>query len=103
PPPGMPGDGVGDPPCAPGGPTAYWTTLPLAAILEALSAEGIPAYVSNSAGTFLCNYTLYAALHARAERGRPVPAGFIHLPYLPSMVASHGLEEPSMDLCLMIR
>jgi pyroglutamyl-peptidase len=89
--------------CAPDGPAAYWSTLPLPAILEALTAEGIPAYVSNTAGTFLCNYTFYAALHALAERGRRVPAGFIHLPYLPSMVASHGLEEPSMDLSLMIR
>jgi pyroglutamyl-peptidase len=97
------GDVVRDVPCVPGGPAAYWSTLPLAAILEALAAEGIPAYVSSTAGTFLCNYTLYAALHALAERGRRVPAGFIHLPYLPSMVASHGLDEPSMDLPLMIR
>src|SRR5688500_13366163 len=97
------GDVVRGAPCVPGGPTAYWSTLPLPAILEALTAEGIPAYVSNTAGTFLCNYTLYAALHALAERGRRVPAGFIHLPYLPSMVASHALEEPSMDLSLMVR
>lgn len=97
------GDVVRGAPCAPGGPAAYWSTLPLAAILEALGAEGIPAYVSNSAGTFLCNYTLYAALHALAESGRGLPAGFIHLPYLPSMVASHGRDEPSMDLALMVR
>jgi pyroglutamyl-peptidase len=89
--------------CVPGGPAAFWSTLPLPAILEALTAEGIPGYVSNSAGTFLCNYTFYAALHALAESGRRVPAGFIHLPYLPSMVASHGRDEPSMDLPLMIR
>ena len=62
-------------PASPSGPAAYWSTLPLPAILEALAAEGIPAYVSNTAGTFLCNYTLYAALHALAAAGRRLPAG----------------------------
>ncbi len=70
---------------------------------DALTAEGIPAYESNTAGTFLCNFTLYTALHALAYADRRIPAGFIHLPYLPSMVASHGLEEPSMDLPLIVR
>ena len=89
--------------CVAGGPAAYWSTLPLPAILEALSAEGIPAYVSNTAGTFLCNFTSYTALHALERAGRRLPAGFIHLPYLPSMVASRRQEAPSMDLPLMIR
>lgn len=97
------GDVVRGEPCVAGGPPAYWSTLPLPDILEALAAEGIPAYVSNTAGTFLCNYTLYTALHALDAAGRRIPAGFIHLPYLPSMVASHGLEEPSMDLPLIVR
>ena len=89
--------------CVTGAPAAHWSTLPLAAILDALTAEGIPAYVSNTAGTFLCNYTLYTTLHALDARGRRIPAGFIHLPYLPSMVASHALDEPSMDLAMMVR
>jgi pyroglutamyl-peptidase len=97
------GDVVRDAACVPGGPAAYWSTLPLPQIQEALAAEGIPAYVSNTAGTFLCNYTLYAALHALAAGGRRIPAGFVHFPYLPSMVASHAAEEPSMDLPLLIR
>jgi pyroglutamyl-peptidase len=97
------GDVVRGAPCVPDGPAAYWSTLPLPVILEALTAEGIPAYVSNTAGTFLCNYTLYAALHALGARARRVPTGFIHFPYLPSMVASHAVEEPSMDLPLLIR
>lgn len=96
------GDVVCGEPCVPGGPAAYWSTLPIPAILEALAAEGIPAYLSNTAGTFLCNYVLYTALRALAAADRRIPAGFIHLPYLPSMVASHGLEEPSMDLALMV-
>ncbi len=45
-------------PCVPGGPAAYFSTLPLAAMLKALVADGIPAYASNTAGTYLCNQTL---------------------------------------------
>jgi pyroglutamyl-peptidase len=89
--------------CVEGGPAAYLTTLPLRAMLAALTAEGIPAYVSNTAGTYLCNDISYTTLHALARRGRSIPAGFIHLPFLPSMVSARDLEEPSMDLPLMVR
>jgi pyroglutamyl-peptidase len=90
-------------PCVPGGPVAYFATLPLAAILAALLAEGIPAYVSNTAGTYLCNQALYGTLHLLEQRGHPARAGFIHLPLLPAMVAASGLEQPSMDAGLMVR
>jgi pyroglutamyl-peptidase len=72
-------------------------------ILAALTAEGIPAYVSNTAGTFLCNQTLYATLHEIAMRELTARAGFIHLPLLPAMVAATGTDQPSMDLALMLR
>ena len=90
-------------PCVPQGPAAYFATLPLPEILAALTAEGIPAYVSNSAGTFLCNQTLYATLHEITMRELTAPAGFIHLPLLPAMVAASGTDQPSMDLPLMLR
>lgn len=90
-------------PCVPGGPTAYFATLPLEAIRAALLAEGIPAYVSNTAGTYLCNQTLYGTLHLLTVRGLAVPAGFVHLPLLPAMVAVAGLEQPSMEAGLMVR
>ena len=90
-------------PCVPGGPAAYWSRLPLDAILGTLTAEGIPACVSNTAGTYLCNQVMYWTLHRLAERGALTPAGFIHLPLLPSMVAATGTDEPSMDLPLMWR
>ncbi len=89
--------------CVPGGPAAHLATLPLSAILGALAAEGVPAYRSYTAGTYLCNFTLYTTLHTLAASGRAVPAGFVHLPFLPAMVAAHGLDEPSMDLGLMLR
>jgi pyroglutamyl-peptidase len=90
-------------PCVSGGPVAYLATLPLVEIVAALLAEGIPAYVSNTAGTYLCNQTMYGTLHGLAERGHPARAGFVHLPLLPAMVAASGLEQPSMDAGLMVR
>ncbi len=72
-------------------------------MLAALTAEGIPAAISNTAGTYLCNDISYTTLHALARRGLAIPTGFIHLPLLPSMVSAHDLEEPSMDLPLMVR
>ena len=75
----------------------------LDALREALTAEGIPACVSNSAGTYLCNQTLYRTLHAVRELARPPRVGFVHFPLLPAMVAASGLEQPSMDFPLMLR
>jgi len=89
--------------CVPGGPAAYLSTLPLREMLAALAAEGIPAAISNTAGTYLCNDVSYTTLHALALRGARIPTGFIHLPFLPSMVSAHDLEEPSMALATMIR
>ena len=69
------------------GATALKATLPLRRIEQALIDAGIPAQVSNTAGTFLCNATLYTMLHRLEARGRAVPCGFLHLPYMPAQVA----------------
>jgi pyroglutamyl-peptidase len=90
-------------PCVAGGPVAYMATLPLKAILEALTREGIPAYLSNTAGTYLCNQTLYATLHAIAAEKRRALAGFMHVPLSPAMVAASGLDQPSMDPGIGVR
>ena len=90
-------------PCVPGGPTAYFSTLPLPAMLKALGDEGIPAYMSNTAGTYLCNQTLYWTLHTVRNAPRPPRIGFVHFPLLPAMVAAAGLEQASMDFPLMLR
>lgn len=92
-----------DEPCVPGGPAAYLATVPVRAIADRLVEAGIPAYVSDTAGTYLCNQTLYTTLHAIAHVASPPRVGFIHVPLLPSMVAAAGLDEPSMDLPLMRR
>src|SRR5206468_3666655 len=77
--------------------------LPLPTIVKALVDEGIPAYTSNTAGTYLCNQTLYWTLHAVRNMPRPPRVGFIHFPLLPAMVAATGLEQASMDFPLMLR
>ncbi len=89
--------------CVAGGPAAYFSTLPLSAMLEALVAEGVPAYLSSTAGTYLCNQTMYTTRHLLERRGLAIPAGFIHLPPSAAMIAASGLDQPSMDLPLMIR
>ncbi|MEX2221193.1 MAG: pyroglutamyl-peptidase I [Candidatus Rokuibacteriota bacterium] len=89
--------------CVEGGPAACLSTLPLREMLAALNAEGIPAAISNTAGTYLCNDISYTTLHALSRRALAIPAGFIHFPFLPSMVAAHDLEEPSMDVAMMSR
>lgn len=90
-------------PCVTGGPAAYFSTLPLHAMLEALSAEGVPAYLSSTAGTYLCNQTFYTTRHLLESGRLDIPAGFIHLPLSPSMVVAAGLDQASMDVPLMIR
>jgi pyroglutamyl-peptidase len=92
-----------DEPCVIGGPPAYFATVPVRAIVDRLVEAGIPAYVSDTAGTYLCNQTLYTTLHALATVASPPRVGFLHVPLLPSMVAAAGLDEPSMDLPLMRR
>jgi len=88
-----------DEPVCPGAPAAYWSTLPIKAIVAALGEAGIPASVSQSAGTFVCNHVFFGLAHRLARRRRrpPVAAageqtlsgrspevargGFIHVPW----------------------
>jgi len=73
-------------------PLAYFSTLPTRKIVERLNQIGIPARLSYSAGTFLCNYILFKSLHHRAKYGYPKVSGFIHVPYLPrQVVKKHGI------------
>jgi len=87
-----------DRPSVADGPAAYFTTLPIKAILRRVRAAGLPASVSNTAGTFVCNHTFYVARHL-AETGRhDFRAGFIHVPYLPEQAARHpGVASMSVD------
>ncbi len=76
---------------APRGPAAYWSTLPIKAVVAALGKRGIPAVVSQTAGTFVCNYVFYGLMHELCRR-RGARGGFIHVPSLPSMELDKTVE-----------
>ena len=80
-------------PVVPGGPDGIFATVPVRAMADAICAAGLPGKVSNTAGTFVCNDTLYRLLHHFA--GTSVRAGFIHVPFLPGQ-AKEGV--PAMPL-----
>lgn len=84
----------------PGGPAAYFSTLPIKAIVQALRAAGLPASVSNSAGTFVCNHVFYALMH-RLAMLPGVRGGFVHVPCLPEQAARHA-GAPSMALATQV-
>jgi pyroglutamyl-peptidase len=86
-----------DRPVVAGGPAAYFATLPIKAAVAALREAGLPAAVSNSAGTFLCNHIFYGLMHEAAKAGHPFRGGFLHLPYLPGQ-AARVPGAPSMAL-----
>lgn len=90
-------DGV-DYPIVEGGPDAYFSTLPTRAMVRRMADAGVPARLTYSAGTFLCNHIMYSVLHLIAERGDDLPAGFIHVPPTPELVTELGRSQPSMAL-----
>lgn len=86
-----------DKPIVAGGPAAYFSTLPIKAITKAISDAGIPASVSNTAGTFVCNHVFYAVMHHLAQSDyRHTRAGFIHIPAIPQQ--GFGSEVPTVEL-----
>src|SRR5262245_20860410 len=87
----------------PNGPAAYFVTLPVRAMLEAVRAAGIPAELSLSAGAFLCNQVTYELLHYLTIHWLDIPAGFVHLPALPEQVTNADPPVPSMALETMGR
>jgi pyroglutamyl-peptidase len=88
-----------DTPVIPGGPAAYFTSLPIKAMLVSMIAEGINTEVSQTAGTFVCNHVFYALMHELATRHEfgHARGGLIHLPWVP------GQGQPSMRLDEIVR
>ena len=85
-----------DTPVAADGPAAYFTTLPVKAIVKALRLRGFPSGVSQTADTFVCNHVFYGLMHQTV--GQSVKAGFIHVPFLPEQAADRPERPPSMAL-----
>ncbi len=81
------------------GPAAYRSTLPIRAMVRAMRDAGIPADISDTAGTFCCNHLMYGILHHAATKGLKLPVGWVHLPHLPEVAAlEHNLGAPSMSV-----
>lgn len=76
------------------GPDAYFTGLPIKAIVAGMRAAGIPASVSNSAGSYVCNSLMYRLM--RAVEGSGITAGFIHVPCSPELAAGTG--QPFLEI-----
>jgi len=87
----------------PGGPAAYFSTLPIKAMVAAMRAEGVPASVSQTAGTYVCNHVFYGLMHAlHALQTRPgVRGGFMHVPLLPEQAARLP-GQPSLELATQV-
>ena len=79
------------------GQAAYFSTLPIKAMVQAIKEEGLPATVSNTAGTFVCNHLMYQALYLADKKFPNMRAGFMHIPYMTEQV----LNKPNTaSMCL---
>ena len=88
----------------PGGPAAYFSTLPLKAMVAAMQAAGAPAALSLTAGSFVCNQVFYSLMHELSQPGHAagVRGGFLHVPLLPEQAAGPGGCQPSVALPLQV-
>ncbi|MDU5201075.1 pyroglutamyl-peptidase I [Finegoldia magna] len=84
------------------GPDAYLLTLPIKAIVENIKSANIPASVSNTAGTFICNHVAYGMAHVRATEYPNMRTGFIHIPFLPEQVLNKA-HTASMSLDTIVK
>ena len=86
-----------DLPIRPDGASAYFSSLPIKAMVQAIKKEGLPASVSNTAGTFVCNHLMYQALYLAEKKFPHVKAGFMHIPYMMEQVVNRP-TTPAMSL-----
>ena len=84
------------------GEAAYFSTLPIKAMVQAIKEEGLPATVSNTAGTFVCNHLMYQALYLADKKFPDMRAGFMHIPYMTEQVINKP-NTASMNLTDIVR
>ena len=84
------------------GQAAYFSTLPIKAMVQAIKEEGLPATVSNTAGTFVCNHLMYQALYLADKKFPHMRAGFMHIPYMTEQVVNKP-NTASMNLTDIVR
>ncbi len=79
------------------GAPAYFSNLPIKAMVQAIRSCGLPASVSNSAGTYVCNHLMYGVLYHIAREMPSVRGGFMHVPYVPRQVAQRAVPAPCLS------
>lgn len=84
------------------GQAAYFSTLPIKAMVKAIKEVGLPATVSNTAGTFVCNHLMYQALYLADKKFPNMRAGFMHIPYMTEQVVNKP-NTASMNLTDIVR
>ena len=84
------------------GEAAYFSTLPIKAMVQAIKEVGLPATVSNTAGTFVCNHLMYQALYLADKKFPNMRAGFMHIPYMTEQVINKP-NTASMNLTDIVR
>ena len=84
------------------GPPAYFSSLPIKAMVQAIKEEGLTASVSNTAGTFVCNHLMYQVLYLVEKEFPNIKAGFMHIPYMAEQVVDKP-HTPAMDLVDIVR
>ena len=84
------------------GPDAYLVTIPIKAMVQKMIENKIPASVSNTAGTFVCNHVCYGMAHLASTKYPNMRTGFIHIPFLPEQVINKK-NTPSMELNTIVK
>ena len=84
------------------GEPAYFSNLPVKAMVEEIRKEGLPAGLSNSAGTYVCNHLMYGVLYTLSKKFKEVKGGFIHVPFIPEQTVDKP-DKPSMSLTDIVR
>lgn len=85
------------------GAPAYFTTLPIKAMVAKIREAGVPASVSNTAGTFVCNHLMYGVLYTLAKHYPGVKGGFMHVPFVTSQVVNRPAAAPSLGLAEIVK
>ncbi|MGG0051887.1 pyroglutamyl-peptidase I [Bacillus atrophaeus] len=90
-----------DEPISENGPAAYWTGLPIKRIVERMKQNGVPAAVSHTAGTFVCNHLFYGLMDEINKNSPRIKGGFIHIPYIPEQTLNK--QAPSLSLEMIVK
>lgn len=90
-----------DEPIADKGPVAYWSTIPIKRIVENMQESNIPASISHTAGTFVCNHIFYGLMDYITRTSSSIRGGFIHIPFIPEQTINK--EAPSLSLETIVK